>query len=287
MIMKNLVVFFSVAIFLLNMSACSSYYYSTLSSTDFVGDKNEYGDFVQENDTVQITYSFYGEDAPVRISILNKLNEPLFVDWMRSAIIIDETATSYYQETASIKGDTRSSSSGDVYRWNRNYSSTYEYSRGTFSGEVTLPKGLSFIPPKARIENTPLALANFPFDKIPKDAYEKAKIARTNGDVVSVRIKKFTEEDSPVYFKSYLTLYTGDREQQKSKEMFFERSFYVSRLIKTGNVKPNSFEQGKQKSGDFFYVHNVKGKNAGIITGVIAIGAAAVVVDAAIGPAHY
>ena len=44
---------------LLGLSACSSYYYSMLNSNDPVGEKNERGDFVQENDTVSsVVFSF-------------------------------------------------------------------------------------------------------------------------------------------------------------------------------------------------------------------------------------
>ena len=79
------------------MSSCSSYYYSVLESNDAVGEKNDDKDFVIENDSVCISYCFYGEDAPISITVYNKMDEPLFVDWQRSALIIDDVATSYYQ----------------------------------------------------------------------------------------------------------------------------------------------------------------------------------------------
>ena len=49
--MRNLLYLFVFAALLLGLSACSSYYYSMLNSNDPVGEKNERGDFVQENDT--------------------------------------------------------------------------------------------------------------------------------------------------------------------------------------------------------------------------------------------
>ena len=48
--MRNLLYLFVFAALLLGLSACSSYYYSMLNSNDPVGEKNERGDFVQEND---------------------------------------------------------------------------------------------------------------------------------------------------------------------------------------------------------------------------------------------
>ena len=108
--MRNLLYLFVFAALLLGLSACSSYYYSMLNSNDPVGEKNERGDFVQENDTVRISYRFWGENAPVTITIYNKLDEPLYVDWGRSALIIDDVATTYDPKVASVRGE----SSGDI-----------------------------------------------------------------------------------------------------------------------------------------------------------------------------
>ena len=101
--MRNLLYLFVFAALLLGLSACSSYYYSMLNSNDPVGEKNERGDFVQENDTVRISYRFWGENAPVTITIYNKLDEPLYVDWGRSALIIDDVATTYDPKVASVR----------------------------------------------------------------------------------------------------------------------------------------------------------------------------------------
>lgn len=286
MIMKRILFVLSV-VALFSLSSCSSYYYSVLESNDTIGEKNGNRDFVIENDSVFISYCFYGEDAPISITVYNKMDEPLFVDWQRSALIIDDVATSYYQEKAPIQGQTESSYSGDAYRWNRNYSITDGYSAGSFAGEIALPKGVSFIPPKSKVESTPLRLSNFPFDQIPKDQYTRQKFAKSNSSVVTVRVKKFTEEDTPLAFRSYLSLYTVDQDNGKRKYSTFESSFYVSQLIKTGNVSPASFDAGKKQAGDFFYVHNVKGADAGLIVGAVAIGAAGIVIESTLTPDVY
>lgn len=286
MIMKRILFVLSV-VALFSLSSCSSYYYSVLESNDTIGEKNGNRDFVIENDSVFISYCFYGEDAPISITVYNKMDEPLFVDWQRSALIIDDVATSYYQEKVPIQGQTESSYSGDAYRWNRNYSITDGYSAGSFAGEIALPKGVSFIPPKSKVESTPLRLSNFPFDQIPKDQYTRQKFAKSNSSVVTVRVKKITEEDTPLAFRSYLSLYTADQDNGKRKYSTFESSFYVSQLIKTGNVSPASFDAGKKQAGDFFYVHNVKGADAGLIVGAVAIGAAGIVIESTLTPDVY
>lgn len=286
MSMKRLLFVLSVVV-LFGMSSCSSYYYSVLESNDAVVEKNVDKDFIIENDSLIISYCFYGEDAPVSITVYNKMDEPLFVDWQRSALIIDDVATSYYQEKVPVQGQTESVYSGSSYSWSKGYHITDGYSGGSFAGEVALPKGVSFIPPKSKVESTPLKLTNFPFDRIPKEAYSKEKFYKTDSEAVNVKIKRFTENDSPLFFRSYLSLYTIDQDAEKKKYLSFESSFYVAELIKTGNVPPVSFNAGVKQEGDFFYVHKVKGANAGWIVGAVAIGAAGVVIESTLAPDSY
>lgn len=281
--MKRILFVLSVGV-LFCMSSCSSYYYSVLESNDVTGGKNDDKDFVIENDSVCISYCFYGESAPVSITVYNKMDKPLFVDWERSALIIDDVATSYYQEKAPIQGQTESTYSGGTYKWSRNYNITDGYSDGSFVGEIALPKGVSFIPPRSKIESTPLKLTNLPFDRIPNGEYTQQKLAKLNSNVVNVKVKEFTEENAPLAFRSYLSIYTNNQENGRKNYSSFESSFYVAQLIKTGNISPTSFGAGKKRAGDFFYVHKVKGANAGMIVGVVAIGAAGIVIESTLTP---
>lgn len=278
-----------VMLLMLMLTGCSSYYYSVLSSNDPSADRNGRREFVQENDTVRIAYSFNGEDAPVTIRVYNKLDEPLFVDWTRSALIIDDVATPYAEgETAVVEGESSISSSTATYPWGRRGSDSYTSGQGNFSGRISLPAGVSFLPPKTKVEKTPLRLADFPFDKIPNDAYRKQSFPAVDGTPLTMRVKEFTEEDSPLYFRSYLTLYTEPAAGGgPSKPFTFERSFYVSKLFKTGDVPPTRFTADQQQAGDFFYVRKVKGANAGIIAGAIAVGVAGVAIEATLGPTEY
>lgn len=269
------------------LSGCSSYYYSTLSSNDQYGGSDENNDFVQENDSVRISYCFYGENAPISISIYNKLEQPLFVDWQRSALIIDDVATSYYQGQVAIQGQTESSTSSGSYRWNRRYSSSGSYSQGAFTGEVQLPRGVEFIPPHSKVEASSLCLNNLSFDKIPKNEFAKQQFAKANSEVVQLRVKQYTEEDSPLFFRSYLSLYTVGQKEQDVRYFSFERSFYISELIKAGSLSPQNFVSGQRQDGNFFYVHKTKGAEAGLIIGAIAIGTAGIVLESALEPTYH
>lgn len=282
--MKKLLIFTGIIAMLSTLGACTSYYYSTLSSGDPGALKNQDGDFVTENDSVRISYSFYGENAPVSITIYNKTDAPVFVDWQRSALIIDDVATSYYQETAPVQGRTDASTYGGTYSWSKRSEQTWSSTGGTFSGEVALPKGVTFIPPRSKIEATPLHLANFDFDKIPKEEYTRIPVAKQNAEIAKVRVRKFTEEESPLRFRSYLTLYTSAKGGNDKKYTPYEQSFYLSELVKAGSMGPDNWKAARQQSGDFFYVRNTKGREAGITAGVIAIGAAGIILESTLTP---
>ena len=77
--------FLLVTCFLL-LSGCSKYQYI------FVGShlqQNEKKEFIIDNDTVTIKYSFAGVNFPITLSIYNKLQQPLYIDLGRSVVILN------------------------------------------------------------------------------------------------------------------------------------------------------------------------------------------------------
>jgi len=68
------------------LSGCSRYQYISISSDLYQNEKKE---FVMENDTVLLKYTFAGKNFPITISIFNKLLRPIYVDLGRSTVIIN------------------------------------------------------------------------------------------------------------------------------------------------------------------------------------------------------
>lgn len=66
------------------LSACTKYQYVFVDSHLKQNEKKEY---IVENDTVTIKYSFAGINFPITLSIYNKLERPLYIDWGRSVVI--------------------------------------------------------------------------------------------------------------------------------------------------------------------------------------------------------
>ncbi|MDH6305402.1 hypothetical protein M2459_001855 [Parabacteroides sp. PF5-5] len=270
---------------LLGFCSCTTYYYSMIGSNDVQVVKQTNGDFVQENDTVSIAYCFYGEGLPIEITIHNKLDEPLFMDWQQSALIVENVANSYVGRDFSVAGEVYN----DTYSY-RDYlfpDATYNEANGTFSGRTSLPECVAFIPPHSFINNTPVTLSNLGFEHIPNEQYAKETFEIQNNSMKKLKTIHYTEDDSPLRFRSYLTLYTVDENGKRGRSMPFEQSFYITQLIKAGHTPPNYFRANNEQRGDFFYIRKESVSTIVVITGVVAIGVAGVAIDAAASPRRY
>jgi hypothetical protein len=232
--------------------SCNRYQINVLSSTNSVKDEQS-GTFNVENDSVKITYSFYGEKAPVSIKIFNKLDKPIYVDWNRSAAIVDGKAISYTNKDIAINAGVNAVS--DSYKLSNSRNSilpnTVSYTSASIAGVATLPQNTTFLPPHSETNNVPLSLSAAPVRL--EDTTLKAEQLVYSGEYtarkVNVQSASFTKEHSPFVFKSYLTLYVT--EGNVTKPMAFENEFYVSKLIATTH-DPLLFSDFKNPRGDYF-----------------------------------
>lgn len=254
-------------------SSCSTYYVSKLNSPDLSKDE-ETGAFTFENDSVQISYNFFGENGPISIHVFNKLNEPLYIDWQRSALIVDGQATSYMGDNLEING--KSSSSALSYSTFNDWRASV--SSGSFSGTAKIPRELTFIPPKAKVMKTQLKLANPFYENIADSDYKMVDLATLDGAIHKIKIRNFSADNTPLSFRSYLTFYVLNKDTQEAKNLVFEQDFYVNQVSKL-TVNPNNILSYRNKRGDVFFNKKTKGKNMAIIAGVVAVSAVAYAVD--------
>lgn len=262
--MKKLYLFYALGLPLL-FASCSVYQLNTISSNTAKWNEKD-GSFVQENDSLRIIYSFAGQNAPVSIEIHNKLNEPITVDWQRSALVYNDSAISYAGNKAYIKGDI----SGSSINWTRDFSSN----RASLDGSVTLPQYVDFIPPKSFIRRVPLELTNAFFENFADTFYRKIKVPSVETDYkINGKRALFTASNSPLVFSSYLTLTYNNKEDNK---IAYQQQFYISELLRLG-AHPSNTTLMDKKRGDMFYVSQQTGYGKTMTTGaVVAIGAAAV-----------
>lgn len=240
------------------LSSCSNtYYYSTISTNDEGIDRDNTGAFIFDTDTIQIAYSFRGQDGPVQISIHNKLDKPMYIDWSRSAIIINDVATSYHGEKARLTGQPFYINTSFDGNTTKITSSGYEYN----------PDYVSFIPPMRKVEHCSLWLSNLNFDFIDKKEYVNRTINSSSNRAVKVKMLSFFEENTPLFFESYLTIFLED-----GSTYTITQSFYIANLIRTKKITPPelSAELSQRKDLMFTLIEaNNKGWEAFAIGGII------------------
>lgn len=236
-------------------SGCVTYQYMTVNSKNIAA--NDRREFIMENDSIRVKYNFNGEDAPINVEVQNKMDKPIYVDWSRSALIINEKAISYVPSNVPVSGSVTTTTTN----WPRT-AGAYRNSTsvGDFSGTVGVARDMDFIPPGSYKSKTPLGVTNVFYP----DAREKAKripVTLNTGYSGTAMVKQYADSSSPFRFSSYLTLYT---EGAPDKPVVFEHEFFVSEIWTT-TLAPHNFRFINDKHGDRFYVRttNAFGKVAG------------------------
>jgi hypothetical protein len=234
--MKKLLIFPVVAMALL--SSCSRYQMNTLRSSNTQLDQKT-GVFQFENDSVKILYSFAGHNAPIHINIYNKLNEPIYVDWERSAYIIDDKSSSYADETLQVDGVVSGTTIGRSIR----------FSDANISAQITLPKNVAFVPPHTQINKIVSKISGQQLNNISDSLFTKTKLPTSYGSgSLSVKMANFDQEHSPFFFKSYLTLYTLNNNAPRFTT--YQNDFYISQVIRS-SLGPESFEEQSGRGDSF------------------------------------
>jgi len=201
--------------------------------------KNAQSEFVLEDDSIDIIYNFHGENAPITVGVYNKMSKPVYIDWRKSGIIIDNHSNTYREplDAYAAQGDT----------------GTVDY--GRFLND---PEGLGFVKPGSRLNTQVLELANFNFHKIPEDKFT-SEYKETHFDNFERKFKRifYTWEDSPIYIQTFLTVY--EKANDMSDPLYYENEFYMSQLIRGGKTSPSHVKAFKEGNGNIFFVKKEKG----------------------------
>ncbi|MDR6940726.1 hypothetical protein [Mucilaginibacter pocheonensis] len=262
------------------LNSCSKYQLNVISSTTGKAPNQETGNYEFENDSVRFSYSFYGPDAPVTVQIFNKLNEPLYIDWQKSALVIGDRAVSYVPDNIKLNGNI--SADSYTYSGNNNTNSIINptYTNGNINATANLPKTTTFLPPHTQSTNNSVHLTNG-FLNVPDSTFHKTHMIVYSRDTVAltkVKTAIFTAENSPLAFKSYITTYTLT--DNKMTPAAYEHKFFVSRTLNTGN-NPKHLKEFNQHRGDYFINSKTTGygKTMAIVGAATVVGAAGALSD--------
>jgi hypothetical protein len=220
---------------LLLFSSCATYQYFTVDSAQLP--KDDHQAFIADNDTMQIAYSFAGAGGPLTITVLNKTNQMLSVNWNKSALICNDQSFSLAQTNSTFTAT-------DVIGHNGGTS--------TLSGTVRVVPGVQIIPPQTKVVQPALTLnAALPQFKMEvPDTARKQRVMTTNAYEVSYQTVAVDEGQSPLRMKSYLDFTIG---QGTGTEFVESHTFYVSRVMQT-TYGPDQFSLYHQQGNEFYIV---------------------------------
>jgi hypothetical protein len=202
---------------------CSMYHYSHFVVQSHEPG-NEYKQFIFSKDSVDVKYDFFGISGPVHITINNQKNKPIYVDWKKSALIVDGKKYDYWKDHATV--DIYSSSS--TIESNKDYVST---------GSIEKDERIDFIPPNSFVDYSKSYLVNY-VGGLPESNLSRKSIKTGMGNK-SLYWYRFNENDSPLKFRSYITV---SFDQNFEEEIFFESDFWVTDVIKTDRINFQSVD---------------------------------------------
>jgi len=222
---------FLLGIILLSTACTTTYFYSTLSPEESatIVKKLADGAFIVEDNLLQLTYSFNGKNAPVNVTVHNKSSEGMFIDWERSAFVVNDQAT-YYKSSATK--DQEKESKG-----------------GFYSLAPVSANNITFLPPGAKAINTLPSLSGLNFSNINESRFSDSNMPDKNGYIHPVKKSEYKESDTPYKLRSYVTVYFKD----KTDTHVLDQDFYISEIVKSNKIKPWTMPTDLAKKGDVFY----------------------------------
>jgi hypothetical protein len=226
--------------FVLLLSACSTYQYMTVNSTQLK--KNDHSQLIFENDTLRLTWRLVGKGGAVTLNIYNKTDQPLYVNWKKSAFIRDEQATSLFDNNVMIQGN----SAAIAYR-----TGAATQVQGRYAASLSVPEGMDFIPPASSLSRQLPDLKRTGLLEVSlADTLQSKKLIATDGlSFTRYWQQHFGEDQSPLRFKSYMTFSLGSN---NPKEFAETCSFYIGEICQTSSA-PQFFALYRQQ-GDQFYI---------------------------------
>lgn len=180
--------------------------------------------FVYDTDTLRLSYQFFSERGVIHLSIENKLDKPLYVDWKRSAFITGNTKLDYWYDVAAVNlyGTAYTSTYSRYLRnWNSSLTSI------SLDGTIRKENAIDFIPPGTKLEKDQFVIV--PDRALPLPGQFRTETVTSTVPYrpkpVSVQTYQYTPNNSPLTFRNYVTLST---DKDFKHEIVLDSKFWAS-----------------------------------------------------------
>ena len=199
-------------LFIVSLGSCTSYNYITMDSTDVPLHRSKA--FLWETDSIGLSYNFCGEGGQMIVTVFNKSNQPLFVNWKKSAVIREGMMISFFNRNVIASGAILT----DSYHVGAGQIAGYSQ----FLVSFDVPEGIEFIPPQSGLSKAVVNLQaiNVNNVQIPPSVESEEAVA-ADGMVTRFRRVHYADEHSPIRFKTYITLALGKCRKRILGSTFF------------------------------------------------------------------
>lgn len=199
---------------LLVLCGCGSTYRLQYAEVNSPNLKLQEEGFIYTNDSIKIMYSFWGNRGPIQVSIYNEMNTPVYIDWNRSSLIMNEMKLSYWLDKTETSGGSNSKST--TFKGYTFYPSLVSITANTSYSTSIKDERISFIPPKSFIFIDK-------FDLVPTGNFglEKTTLREKKREVnIDYKSAKFR-------FRNFLTY---SIKEDMTNERYVDNEFYVSKI---------------------------------------------------------
>lgn len=175
------------------------------------------GGLMLDTDTLTLRYNFSGERGQMAVSVVNKLDRPLYIDWKRSAFIIGQDKVDYWQDVANV--DLSGSTLGSRYS---------RYSISSINGTISKDNQVGFIPPKTRLDKRQFVVipnGTLRLPGTPTVVQERDKWNPDRKKPLLIDVYNYEADQSPLQFRNYLTLST---DKDFKTEFVIDTKFWAS-----------------------------------------------------------
>lgn len=255
--MKNLKLSL-IALTVLILSSCNQFI--QLIETESVGKDAVTKEGVCENTDIRINYDMWSEDGVTYFSVYNKSDKPMYIDWKRSVFIYNDWKYDYWVEKSTTESYVVPSGTGKNITYERKMS-TVVAERYTFIPPhtyVSVPMTYSITPSFTSYTSTDAKGKSTTVysQKLKYQGGVKTKIPSSTkpGKNVNAYTKSYTQNESPVRFRNFLT-YSFD--EKFNQEKFIENEFFVS---KKTEMTTKNFNGPYQKANVKVKVGSIKAK---------------------------
>lgn len=215
--MKKTVILITLTLAL--VSCVKQWQLASLESNKLALENNQ---MIYTDSLVEITYDFYSNNAIMDFIIYNHSEVPVYIDWKNSFFIVNNESFPYWEDRTIVQSTSSSQTRPSI--WNSSVLNTWGYQ----IEESYRENRVSMIPPHTKLQRMRFKVNSRNYiTAFLKDTLEVKKSWIDGKRLTTVIHGEFTEEDSPLKFRNFLTLGTSEDFDQP---IHYDFHFWIAEL---------------------------------------------------------